>query len=448
MRSEGVGAWCARQAYSWLLRCIAPLYLVKLWWRGRREPFYRCWITERFGLYRGTPPPDAGRYVWLHAVSLGETRAVRGLVEALRRLEPDLRLLLTHGTATGREAGAQLLRAGDCQCWLPADLPGAQQRFLKRYRPRLGLVMETEVWPNLMHAAAAAHVPVVLVNARLSARSQKGAQRVSALLGPAYAGFRLALAQTEADARRLRNVGVQHVDVVGNLKFDMTPPPELVDRGAAWKRRVYRQVVMAASTREGEEARLLASWRLRFGGATQGVSAAPVPILLIVPRHPQRFDEVARLVERKGLRLSRRSAWADSGPDSADAVADVWLGDTLGEMPAYYTLADVALLGGSFAPLGGQNLIEAAACGCPIIMGPHTFNFTQAAEKAEAAGVACRVRGWTQALTVVDQWLADPGSLQELHLKAQAFVAAHRGAGERMAQRIAALLDGPGPFPD
>lgn len=415
----------ARAGYSTLLRLVTPLYLLRLWWRGRREPGYRAALAERLGF---GPPAQAGR-LWLHAVSLGETRAVAPLVDALRRADPSLRLLLTHGTATGRDAGRALLHSGDLQCWLPWDTPGATRRFLRRHRPAVGVLMETEVWPNLLRAAAAQRLPVVLANARLSERSLGRARRLRWLLAPAARRIDLVLAQTEDDARRLRAAGGRDVRVCGNLKFDLEPAPALLARGREWRQAAARAVVLAASTREGEEAALLQAW-LR--------QPSPRPLLLLVPRHPQRFDEVAALLQHSGLRWSRRSGWPQALPRET-AQAEVWLGDSLGEMPAYYAAAEVALLGGSFGPFGGQNLIEAAACGCPVVMGPHTFNFAQAATLALAAGAALRV---VDADEGVARALALAGSPQqrEWAQRALAFTAAHRGAAGRMAALIRATL--------
>ena len=424
-------AWLARGAYSLLLRLATPLYFARLWWRGRREPAYRQWWPERLGFSTATAPP--GR-LWLHAVSLGETLAAAPLINALRAQHPGLRLLLTHGTATGREAGALLLRKGDAQAWLPYDTPGAPRRFLHHHRPTLGVLMETEVWPNLLHAARAAGVPMVLANARLSERSRIKGERLSALMHPAVACFTQVLAQTEADAVRLRASGASHVQVLGNLKFDITPAPELLARGKAWRVRLTRPtraVVLAAVTREGEEAMLLAAWRTQ---------PEPRPLLLLVPRHPQRFDEVAALVSQAGFTLARRSAWADSPPPEAD-TADVWLGDSLGEMALYYAAADVALLGGSFAPLGGQNLIEAAACGCPLVMGPHTFNFAQAAELALAAGAALREPDMAAAVARA-QHIIRSTERERMSARALAFAAQHRGAAVGMARQLLVLMKG------
>jgi len=431
-----IRAAAARAAYTVLLWLIAPLVLLRWWLRSRREPLYRHALGERFGFGRAAVAPGA---VWIHAVSLGETRASAALIDALRRERPGLRLLLTHGTATGREAGRALLRDGDAQAWLPYDTPGAVRRFLARHRPSVGVLMETEVWPNLLHGARAAGVPMLLANARLSERSLRRGLRLAALLRPAMAALQRALAQTEADAERLRQAGVAQVDVMGNLKFDMALDAALLMRGQAWAARSGRPIVLAASTREGEESMLLTAWR--------ELGAADALRLWIVPRHPQRFDEVAGLVEQAGWQLSRRSAWGAVGEPEATQLAsalaaDVWLGDSLGEMPAYYAAAKVALLGGSFEPLGGQNLIEAAACGCPVVMGPHTFNFADAAERLLAVGAGQRVSDFAEAVRSARGLALDEARRAGMAERGRAFAAAHRGAAQAMAATILASAEG------
>ena len=292
----------ARGAYSLLLRLLGPAYVLRLWWRGRAEPLYRHAIGERLGAYQGER--SAG-WVWVHAVSLGETRAAAALVDALRALRPGMRLLLTHSTATGREAGAALLREGDRQAWFPYDSSGVVKRFFAQFQPAVGVLMETEVWPNLLLAAHANAVPMVLANARLSVKSHAQGQRLDAVLRPAARSLALVLAQTDADAQRLRDAGAPFVEVSGNLKYDLTPDPAQLDLGAAWQRRLNRPVVLAAITREGEEATLLLAWQQAL--AERPERPGPRPLLLIVPRHPQRFDAVAALVQAAGFTLARRS---------------------------------------------------------------------------------------------------------------------------------------------
>jgi 3-deoxy-D-manno-octulosonic-acid transferase len=421
-------AWLARFVYSSLLRLLTPVYLLRLWWRGRRESGYRHALGERLAL--GAGDGETGR-LWVHAVSLGETRAAAALIEALREQRPGLRLLLTHGTATGRAAGQGLLLPGDAQAWLPWDTPGAVRRFLHRHRPLAGVLMETEIWPNLLHGAARAGVPMVVANARLSERSAAKGHRLAALMRPAAESIGRVLAQTDADAQRLRAAGAPSVLVCGNLKFDLEPNPMLVARGLQWRQSQSRPVVLAAVTRDGEEMPLLQCW---------AELAAPRPLLLLVPRHPQRFDSVADMVADFDLGVMRRSGWGPMPPADA-AQADVWLGDSMGEMALYYAAADVALLGGSFARLGGQNLIEAAACGCPVVMGPHTFNFAEAAELALAAGAALRVGGIEEGVQRAVALADDPSRNLWVH-NAFAFAAAHRGAARRMAVEIIKALDG------
>ena len=418
-----------RALYSALLWLAQPAYLLRLWWRGRAEPGYREAMPERLGHYRDAP---SSGWLWVHAVSLGETRAAAALIAALRERRPGARLLLTHGTATGREAGRELLRDGDRQTWLPFDTRGAVRRFVAHFRPAVGVLMETEIWPNLLPEAKGQGVPLVLANARLSAKSQRQGESYASLIGPAVRALDLALAQSEADAQRLRESGVAQVRVCGNLKYDMTPDAALLARGQAWRAALQRPVLLFAVSREGEEAPLLGAWSQRRR------SVPGRPLLLIVPRHPQRFDEVAALMRASGLTLSRRSEWGEA-PRPADLDADAWLGDSMREMPLYYGLAQVALLGGSFAPLGGQNLIEAAACGCPVVMGPHTFNFAEAAELAEAAGAARRAEGIEAALDAALALLSDAGVLAEAGRRSREFAAAHRGAAQRMAAAIGAL---------
>jgi len=417
----------ARGAYSLLLWLLQPLYVMRLRRRGRVEPLYRHAIDERLGVYEGTP---SSGWVWVHAVSLGETRAAAALIDALRVLRPGMRLLLTHGTATGREAGVESLREGDTQAWLPYDTPAIAERFLAHFSPAVGVLMETEVWPNLLMAAQARSLPMVLANARLSVKSHRQGQRLAALMRPAAQSLRLVLAQTEADAVRLRDAGAANVQVSGNLKFDMSPDPALVALGHVWQMSLPRDVVLAAVTREGEEALLLAAWQQQ---------PEPRPLLLIVPRHPQRFDEVAALVTCAGFTLARRSSWGGA-PSAEAAHAQVWLGDSMREMALYYGVARVALLGGSFAPLGGQNLIEAAACGCPVVMGPHTFNFAEAAELSIAAGAAVRVPDMAAAVQEALALLQQRPRLDASVKSALSFSGQHRGAAQRMAKEIVALL--------
>jgi len=378
-------------------------------------------------------------------VSLGEARAAGILIDALRRQHPDIRILLTNGTATGREEGAKLLGPDDLQVWQPWDTPEAVERFLDRFRPSVGVLMETEIWPILTAACAERGIPLALANARLNEKSLAAAKRLAWIARPTYAALAAVWAQTEADAHRLVSAGAKVDGVFGNLKFDATPDNVQLGRAAALRAQLPKPVIVFASSRDGEE-QLLLDVLKRFrhappvgysptAGKKVRMEVADVQ-WMIVPRHPQRFDEVAALVEANGLAVARRSAAsAESG-----AEAQIWLGDSLGEMALYYGLADVALLGGSFEPLGGQNLIEAAACGCPVVMGPSTFNFAEAADLSLAAGAALRADDMEQAVVAALALVADPVRHEGMVQAAMAFSSSNRGAAARTAAAVTGLL--------
>ena len=443
--------------YSALAWAVQPLLRRKLRRRALAEPGYAQGIGERFGNY--PRPIDSlipeggtdglGGFVWVHAVSLGETRAAAILLQALREQIPGMRLLLTHGTATGRAEGEKLLQPGDVQVWQPWDTPRTVSRFLRQFRPAIGILMETEVWPNLVAGCRQHGIPLVLANARFNEKSLRKAQRLHWLSRPAYGGLTAVWAQTEDDAQRLRSIGAPVRAVLGNLKFDLVPDAAQVAQGRAWRTSLQRPVVMFASSREGEEALWLEIFKQKWpleqlqqaqgaikNESLQGAGLTRCPVQwLMVPRHPQRFDEVQQLFQSAGLRVSRRSTWALPPADT-----DVWLGDTLGEMALYYGLADVALLGGSFAPLGGQNLIEAAACHCPVVLGPHTFNFADAAERACAAGAAQRVADIEQGITAAIHLACNPLQRAAAQQSASTFAQAHRGAAQATAAAVVQLL--------
>lgn len=432
--------------YSCLMWLLQPLLRWKLRRRGQAEPLYLQDVPARFGYYEGPPCLASEALVWVHAVSLGETRTAALLIAGLRERLPGMRLLLTHGTATGLAQGAGLLHAGDRQTWLPWDTPGAVQRFLQHFQPRIGILMETEIWPNLVAQCRRAGIPLVLANARMSEKSARQSQRLAWLAHPAYASLTAVWAQTRDDAQRLAALGAPVRGIFGNLKFDATPNAAQLVNGRRWRARVGRPVLMLASAREGEEQQLLALLKEKTAfahvpGADEAINNVAAGVQwLIVPRHPQRFDAVASLIAAQGLGVSRRSSWQDGPPPPQDAPT-LWLGDSLGEMALYYGLADVALLGGSFAPLGGQNLIEAAACACPVVMGPHTFNFSEAAALAQASGAAQRVSDLAQALQTAHALVADPPRHAAMADAALAFASAHRGAVGKTADAVRTLLD-------
>ena len=427
--------------YSGLMGLAQPLIRRKMARRAVQESGYGEAVDERFGYY--TQPREASSsLVWLHAVSLGETRTAAVLLKTLRKEHPGLRTLLTHGTATGRAEGRALLQPGDVQVWQPWDTHVVVERFFEHFKPRLGLLMETEIWPCAVAAAKARSIPMVLVNGRLSEKSLQLALTMSPLAYPAYGALTAIHAQTAADAKRYRLLGVEAKSVSGNLKFDAAPSVTQQALGKAWRKGLNQPVVMFASSREGEEA-LFLEQIIAMAQQNQHQKAANLIAKkwLIVPRHPQRFDEVAALVEQSGLTLSRRSSWQGSPCENASAIqADIWLGDTLGEMPLYYGLSDVALLGGSFEQLGGQNLIEAAACGCPVVMGPHTFNFLEVADLAKAAGAAHRVTDVAGAVSWAIECVSDPEARSRMSLSAVSFASAHHGATQRTATALQGYL--------
>jgi len=415
----------ARLAYSVVLAMATPLALLRLAWRARRQPDYLLHVGERFG---GFAVPPGSPVIWIHAVSVGETHAAAPLVRALQGRFPDHRILLTHTTPTGRRTGEQLFGETVLRAYLPYDLPWAIARFLRNVRPRIGVLMETEVWPNLIAGCTRANVPLALVNARMSQRSQRGYARIAALSHEAISALASVGAQTQADARRLAALGAARVEVTGNMKFDRAPSSLDVELGDAFRARFGgRFVFLAASTREGEEEAIL--------DALQDVDDDV--LVAVVPRHPQRFDEVAAILERHAVAFQRRS---DEQPVAAQTR--VWLGDSMGELFACYAACDVAFVGGSLLPLGGQNLLEALAVGRPVIVGPHTFNFAEATQQAVDAGAAMRVTdaaGLRQALLALRH---DPPRRARMAEAGRAFTVQHRGATARTVTLIERLLEG------
>lgn len=416
----------ARLAYSALLWLALPFVLARLAWRARRQPGYLEHLGERFG---AVPVAGPGPVIWVHAVSVGETRAAAPLVEILRRDHPGASILLTHMTPTGRATGREIFGAGVAQAWLPWDLGFAVRRFLRRARPAFGVILETEVWPNLLAQCRARGVPVFLVNARLSARSAAGYARVAPLAREALGNLAGVAAQTDEDAARLASLGASGVAVTGNIKFDLAVPDDTPGRGRELRALLGegRRVWVAGSTRDGEEALLVAA-----------IEAADPPadvLVVVVPRHPQRFEEVAGILAAPGRPVGRRS---HSQP--VPAAARYVLGDSMGEMLAYYSAADVVFVGGSLKPYGGQNLIEPCAVGKPVIFGPHTFNFESAAEAALAQGAGLRAGDAAQAVSLSLALLADPQRRADMGRRAARFAQSNRGAVERLARWLAERL--------
>ncbi|WP_137008968.1 lipid IV(A) 3-deoxy-D-manno-octulosonic acid transferase [Aquitalea aquatilis] len=408
-----------RGLYSLLWWAATPLIRRYLKKRARKAPAYLQHWDERFGAAR---TPRATGAIWIHAVSVGETRAALPLIQALRQQWPDAPLLLTQMTPTGRDTARQLYPDAEVR-YLPYDYPGAVRDFLACWQPRFGVLMETEIWPNLLHAAQRQGVPLFLANARLSEKSLRGYQRIQGLIVPALRSLTAIAAQSPQDAERLQQLGAVDPQVCGNTKYDFTPPAAMAELAAQFRQRIgQRPVFICASTRDGEETLILQAWQQANVSNT---------LLLLVPRHPERFAAVAMQAESMGFAVQRRS-------DNASIAADtsVWLGDSMGELFAYYGCAEVAFVGGSLLPLGGQNLIEPASLGLPVLFGPSMFNFAEASKLALEAGAALQVADAGQLVAQALGLLQDGVRRQQMSMAAQAFTAAHRGA----SQRILALL--------
>ncbi len=407
----------SRFGYTLLLYALLPRALAHLLWRARRQRAYLDHLAERFGRYAvATAQP----LIWVHAVSVGETRTAEPLIDALQRQYPQHRILLTHMTPTGRATGTALFNERVLRCYLPYDFPFAVERFLEHFKPACGILLETEIWPNLIHAARARSIPVYLVNARLSEKSFRKYRRFGRLAAASLNELTGIAAQSNADAGRLRALGAMAVEVTGNLKFDTVPDATLLAQGDAWRAAWGRSrpVLLLASTREGEEALLL-----------EALAGCDIPQLLtvIVPRHPQRFGEVAALLERKGVPFQRRSTG-----EAIVAATRVVLGDSMGEMIAYYAACDIAFIGGSVLPFGAHNLIEACAVGRPVIIGPHTYNFAEATQFAVDAGAALRVEDARGAIAAARELLRDPARAQRMAQAGLHFARSHHGATDKI----------------
>lgn len=427
--------------YQLLWHLLLPLAFIRLAWRARHAFSYLHHIPERLGF--GYSKPVSQGSVWIHAVSVGETRAAQPLIEAY--LAKGESILLTHMTLNGRRTGKQLfseeIASGQVrQVYLPYDICWAVEHFLKTFKPKLGLFMETEAWPTVVFRCKEIGLPLFLVNARLSERSARRVNQFGKAGRALFQAFAGILAQTEFDAQRYRSLGVTNITIVGNLKFDVPLDENLVVRGKQWQRDLHagnRLMVCAASTRDGEEAIILKAWKDLLQSNAFGVA----PLLCLVPRHPERFTEVSDQIHAAGLRFRRRSEWAAT-PNECSGL-DIVLGDSMGEMPMYYSASDLVLMGGSLLPFGGQNLIEACAAGCPVLLGEHTYNFQQAALDAIEAGAAKRIHGdllLSESIALMETLkglLLNTSELASMSEAAKTYSVEHQGA----TKKILAVLD-------
>jgi len=409
----------SRNVYTFLLYLLLPFTPLKLLWRARKQPEYLEHWQERYGFYKIKPHKPV---IWLHCVSVGETRAAEPLVKALLAQHPEYLILLTHTTPTGRATSEQLFGGNVSRAYLPYDLPFAVNRFLKHFKPVIGLLMETELWFNLIASCQQHKIPLLLANARLSEKSAQGYLKLGKVARQGLQGLTAIAAQTPQDAARLQNLGANNVSIIGNIKFDVAPQDNAATKGQALRNVLGKErlVFLAASTRDCEEELIL-----------DAVAEADIPNLLtiIVPRHPQRFDAVAELLKKNTSGFARRSSL---GNDTVvNAQTSFVLGDSMGEMFTYYASCDIAFIGGSLLPLGGQNLIEACSMGKPVLIGPHTFNFEQATEMAIAAGAALRVQDSSDLARHLQTLFADAGKQNAMSAAALRFSNESRGATER-----------------
>lgn len=414
-----------RVFYSIVFTLLIPLILLRLIWRGSRASVYFKRWDERFAIK--TAPSSDKPLIWLHAVSVGEVEAARPLVTSLQETYPQHRILITTMTPTGSARVIKLYGETVLHCYLPYDLPFAVKRFLKMVQPTLGIIMETELWPNLIHYSAEFKIPLVLANARLSARSAKGYQRVAKLTRNMLKSFSLIAAQSHDDRQRLIELGADKnsVHAVGNLKFEISMPASVNEQAEAMRSAWGdRPVFIAASTHEGEDEIILnASRQIR--------AKFPDLLLVIVPRHPERFDRVAALSQRAGFKILRRS---ENGMCSK--AIQVFIVDTMGELPLFYGASDIAFVGGSLVPRGGHNLLEPAALGRAVLIGPHYFNFNEISNQFLQANAAIEITSSETLAECVIDLFSHPQKRAAMGEAGQMLIEQSKGASNRLLNLI------------
>ncbi len=426
----------ARWLYTILFYLLLPLVMLRLWLRGRKAPAYRQRWAERLGIF---PKPDFDKTIWVHSVSVGETIAAAPMIKALQARYPDYQLVVTTMTPTGSERVRALFADQVFHVYAPYDIPVAINRFLNAINPAMLIVMETELWPNTVHCCAKRHIPLVLANGRLSEKSARGYQRFSGLTVPMVQALSAIAAQDTASAQRFRQLGAdqQRLTVTGSIKLDISVDEQLHEQAAQlkahWSQCGERKIFIAASTHQGEDEQLLSA----FSAIKDHHSK---PLLLLVPRHPERFDSVAALCVQQGYRVVRRS----SG-DEVTADVDVLLGDTMGELLLLYGCSDIAFIGGSLVATGGHNMLEPAAWGLPLLTGPSDFNFKQISDALVQAGALRQVATAEQLAAAVTQLLSEEALCGRMRCVALQYIEANRGALERLLVVIGAELEGSAP---
>jgi 3-deoxy-D-manno-octulosonic-acid transferase len=422
-----------RLLYLAAVYLAAPVITAMLALRGLRDRSYWRNFGQRFGL----GAPLAGSPIWVHAVSVGEVQAAAALVSALRARYPQTPLLVTTFTPTGAARARALFREAAEVRFLPFDLPGAVRRFLDRARPRLAVIVETELWPNLYRQCQRRRIPLVIASARLSRRSIERYRRLGALFKETVAGGVVVAAQGEGDAERFRALGAaaERTHITGNLKFDLTLPPDIGERGRALREQYSpnHTVWVAGSTHGGIEEEAVLEAHRHVAAVAKGA------LLVLAPRHPNRFGEVAGWLERQGIAFARRSQ--PSATDTVKGDPKVLLLDTLGELLYFYAAADVAFVGGSLAPIGGHNLLEPAALGLPVLTGPNNSNGEEVARLLLDGGAAEIVHNGTELGARVAALLSDQALRMEMGTRGRAAVERNRGALEKLMGLIASLLD-------
>lgn len=428
MHPEPIGHRALRGLYSLVIRLALPVSLYYLIWRGLRQREYFDRWSERFALYRG---PGLDDCLWVHAVSVGEVNVAAPLVAALRARHPGVPVLVTTTTPTGSARVRALWGREVRHVYLPYDLPGAVRNFLDHFRPRIAVVMETEIWPNLFAELHARAIPLLIANARLSERSLRGYRPIAALVAAALRTVAIVAAQSEADAARYRRLGApaENVRVTGNIKYDLPLPAGLVEQAGGWRRAWgERPVWIAASTHPEEEPAVLEAH-------AAVLALQPDALLLWAPRHPERFAAVAAEAEHAGLRVATRRRHGLPGADT-----QVFVVDTLGELMAFFAAADIAFVGGSLQEIGGHNVLEPAALGVPAVVGPHTFNFQESTDLLVEAGAVQRVADAAGLAAAVQRAFREPAAAQARGAAGRVRIAGERGALARTMALLEPLL--------